>query len=58
MTKFPLLVIQEILSKKNLRMYGNQGLIEKINFGVVNVSKTTVGEILDYYTLIRLHTFI
>ena len=39
-------------------MYGNQGLIEKINFGVVNVSKTTVGEILDYYTLNRLHTFI
>ena len=39
-------------------MYGNQGLIEKINFGVVNVSKTTAGEILDYYTLNRLHTFI
>ena len=51
-------MIQEILSKKNLKKYGYQGLIKKNNSGVVTVSKTIRGGgILDYYILNRLSAF-
>lgn len=50
-------MIQEILSKRNLKKYGYQGLIKKNNSAVINVSKTIRGGILDYYILNRLHAF-